>query len=63
VLVPPDDPAALAEALGQLVRDAGQRARLGAAGPTRARHLCGPSRQLTRVEKQLGALLGQEGVA
>jgi glycosyltransferase involved in cell wall biosynthesis len=63
VLVPPADPAALAEALGQLILDAGQRARLGVAGPTRARHLCDPARQLARVRQQFGALPGQEGAA
>ena len=35
ILVPPDDPAALAEALARVVRDAALRARLGAAGPAR----------------------------
>ena len=37
VLVPPGDPAALAEALARLIRDPGARAHLGAAGASRVR--------------------------
>jgi glycosyltransferase involved in cell wall biosynthesis len=36
-LVPPDDPAALAEALARLIRAPGERDRLGAAGQRRVR--------------------------
>jgi glycosyltransferase involved in cell wall biosynthesis len=57
VLVTPDEPGRLAEALGGLVRDAGLRARLGAAGPHRARHLCDPARQLGRIHQVLDDLL------
>jgi type III pantothenate kinase len=37
LLVPPRDPAALADAIGRLLADAALRARLGAAGVARAR--------------------------
>ena len=36
LLVPPEDPAALAGAVGKLIKDPGLRARLGAAGRARA---------------------------
>jgi glycosyltransferase involved in cell wall biosynthesis len=42
VLVPPGDPAALADALAALIADPGRRARLGNEGPARARALCDP---------------------
>ena len=45
VLVPPEDPSALAEALRTLLADGALRAWLGAAGPARARALCDPHRQ------------------
>ena len=37
LLVPPDDPGALAAAIGRLVADPAERARLGAAGMRRVR--------------------------
>jgi glycosyltransferase involved in cell wall biosynthesis len=43
VLVEPDDPAALAAALWALIADPAARARLGAAGPPRARALADPA--------------------
>ena len=49
VLVPPDDPAALGDALRTLVADADLRARLGAAGPAHARALCDPVQQAVRL--------------
>jgi glycosyltransferase involved in cell wall biosynthesis len=57
VLVPPDDPAALADALGGLVADAGLRARLGAAGPGRARDLCDPGGAMMRLQGLLAGLV------
>jgi glycosyltransferase involved in cell wall biosynthesis len=49
ILVPPEDPAALADALGGLAADADLRARLGAAGPARAGELCDPASALGRL--------------
>ena len=47
-LTPPGDPEAVAIALGELIRDPVRRAALGSGGPTRARELCDPARQLMR---------------
>jgi glycosyltransferase involved in cell wall biosynthesis len=49
-LVRPNDPAALADALARLLDDAGERRRLGAAGPARARELCDPATVLRRLD-------------
>jgi glycosyltransferase involved in cell wall biosynthesis len=57
VLVPPDDPAALANALGTLIADPAARARLGSAGPARARQLCDPATALARLEELLGGVV------
>lgn len=46
ILTPPGDGPALARALSRLLGDVGERLRLGAAGPARARLLCDPERQL-----------------
>ncbi len=53
ILVPPDQPDALSEALRQLIQDETMRAQLGAAGPTRAKELCDVPHQL----KQLAGIL------
>ncbi len=50
VLVKPDDPAALADALARLIDDTEERRRLGAAGPARARELCDPAAALRRLD-------------
>jgi glycosyltransferase involved in cell wall biosynthesis len=55
-LVPPDDAPALAEALGALIDDPSARARLGAAGPARARALCDPALALGRLHDLLAGL-------
>lgn len=49
VLVEPDDPPGLASALQTLIDDPETRARLGAAGPGRARDLCDPGPILDRL--------------
>ena len=53
VLVEPAQPAALAEALARLLHGQALRARLGAAGPDRARQLCDPERQLPLLHRLL----------
>jgi glycosyltransferase involved in cell wall biosynthesis len=50
VLIDPGDPSALAAALSSLIDDPAARARLGAAGPARARSLCDPSVVMPRFE-------------
>ncbi|HEX8242143.1 MAG TPA: glycosyltransferase family 4 protein [Longimicrobium sp.] len=49
VLVAPGDAAATADALRTLIGDGETRARLGAAGPARARALCDPATQMRRM--------------
>lgn len=56
ILVPPEDPQALAAALRPLIQDGALRKRLGAAGPTRARQLCDPATQMTRLAELLSGL-------
>ena len=53
VLVPPGDAEALRATLAALMADPQRRARLGAAGPARARALCDPQRQLGSLEAAL----------
>lgn len=57
ILVPPEDPAALADALRRLVDEPGLRARLGAAGPAHARALCDPPRQIARLREALASVV------
>jgi glycosyltransferase involved in cell wall biosynthesis len=57
VLVPPGDAEALATALAGLVENGAKRARLGAAGPARARLLAEPRRQAERVAVLLRELV------
>jgi glycosyltransferase involved in cell wall biosynthesis len=49
LLIPPGDATALVASLRRLILDSDLRSRLGAAGPSRARHLCDPARQITRL--------------
>jgi glycosyltransferase involved in cell wall biosynthesis len=53
VLVPPDDPAQLAEALRRLLTDPAERKRLGAGGPARGREMCDPASQLRKLADTL----------
>jgi glycosyltransferase involved in cell wall biosynthesis len=55
VLLPLGDTPALREALQGLISDRARRARLGAAGPARARLLCDPIRQISLLESALTA--------
>ncbi len=55
VLVPPDDPVALAASLLELITCPGARSRLGAAGPARAAELCAPG---VVIPKLAGLLQG-----
>lgn len=61
ILVPPDNPAALAEALQGLIDNGEARERLGAAGPHRAATLCDPSAQMTRLRAILAQTVGTSG--
>lgn len=56
LLVPPHDKQALADSLRELVRDENLRARLGAAGPLRARRLCDPAAQMERLYEVLASV-------
>ncbi|MGL4554806.1 MAG: glycosyltransferase family 4 protein [Gemmataceae bacterium] len=58
VLVRPGDAAALSEALGRLIGDRDERARLGRGGPARAAALCDPVERLRRLVQILGSAAG-----
>lgn len=53
ILLPAGDLAAWTSNLGRLIREPAFRARLGAAGPARARELCDPVQQMTRLSRLL----------
>lgn len=59
ILLPPGNLPALYDALTALIADRGGRARLGAAGPARARELCDPDRQMARLEAALAMSCAQ----
>jgi glycosyltransferase involved in cell wall biosynthesis len=50
ILVPPGDTGRLAESLHRLIDEPELRASLGGRGPARARELCDPKRQLSRLD-------------
>jgi glycosyltransferase involved in cell wall biosynthesis len=56
ILVPPNDPAALADILAGLLADPSRRAALGSCGPSRARQLCDPAVILERLAEILKRL-------
>ena len=55
VLVEPADPASLAHSLDSLIDSAALRARLGQAGPGRARVLCDPASQMEKLRELIVA--------
>ncbi len=63
LLVPPDDPAALAAALGRLVDDGALRARLGAAGPGRVDEGFRPEQMVAAYEDLYREMLGEAPAA
>jgi glycosyltransferase involved in cell wall biosynthesis len=56
ILVPPDNVPALTDSLRQLIGDQLLRAKLGEAGPSRARLLCDPSGQMFKLQQLLMAI-------
>jgi glycosyltransferase involved in cell wall biosynthesis len=60
VLVSPEDTAALAASLSRLIRDQSLRAKLGTAGPARARQLCNPTTQMRCLQELLSGIARQE---
>lgn len=56
ILVDPGDISGLADALAALIADGDRRARLGAAGPARARALCDPATVLDVLRRRLADL-------
>jgi glycosyltransferase involved in cell wall biosynthesis len=67
VLVPPNDPAALADALRPLIDHSSHRRQLAAGAPARARLLCDPAAQIQRLTDVLAecstVAAGQHGAA
>jgi glycosyltransferase involved in cell wall biosynthesis len=63
LLIPPGDPATLAAALRDLICNRERRSTLGAMGPSRARALCDPERQMQRLQELMLSLggSGEEG--
>jgi glycosyltransferase involved in cell wall biosynthesis len=58
ILVPPNDPQALAAALESLIRNPERRKELGCRGPARVKELCDPERQLNKLAEALDAVIG-----
>jgi glycosyltransferase involved in cell wall biosynthesis len=49
ILVPPEQPEQLSRSLARLIEDRELRQTLGSAGPTRARELCDPQTQMSKI--------------
>jgi glycosyltransferase involved in cell wall biosynthesis len=62
-LVAVNDANALSNVLRSLIANSDERAALAAGGPVRARQLCDPAKQLTRLYDLLSKLIQQEAVA
>ncbi len=62
-LVAPNDAKAVRDVLRYLIINPGERAAVGAGGPVRAKQLCEPVSQLTRLYDLLCGLVKQELVA
>jgi glycosyltransferase involved in cell wall biosynthesis len=60
LLVPPNDPTALAEALRRVIEDRELRATLGDGGPARAMALCGVEKHLAQLEDSLRRLVSHQ---
>ena len=60
LLVPPGDVKALAAALRRLIENKTDRARLGSAGPSRARFLCDPAIQTNLFRDELSSVIYQQ---
>ncbi len=59
ILVPPQQPRQLADALRMLIENPERRRAMGAAGPARARALCDPGTQLRRLHDILTPLIAE----
>jgi glycosyltransferase involved in cell wall biosynthesis len=62
-LVPPGNARALAEALRRLIQERAVRARLGVAGPARARSLCDPAAQMKQLHDILAHVIREQRVS
>jgi glycosyltransferase involved in cell wall biosynthesis len=60
LLIPPNDFAALSQALEQLISNPQMRLKLGASAPMRAQRLCGTEEQMTALANQLNLAIGGE---
>jgi len=63
ILVPAGRPEAVADALRQLINNSELRSRLGAAGPSRARHLTDPAAQMSLLAASLEAVSSRRALA
>lgn len=59
-LVPPNDPRALASTLRELIVNQSLRAKLGAAGPSRAEKICDLAAQMAQIKELLSGVAGDK---